>query len=589
MKKKLITYLLMLALTFSIIAPSKAYAATNEKSSKNIVEKTENEGEIIHGSTHFEDIEYLRPDFVEMVTTILKITPLLSMKNQGSKIKELYDQVDAELTYALTMRNYLNIKTSHDVTNNELIEEYSYVASNISAVTNLYCLVCIEIVESSYASVIRDEFTDEEIQELYELSKLLTPEYIELNSKINDLTSQYRIALATATVDVNGVAMTESDLYYNEDLSEEEFYNYQSIYMDQLNQTAGKIYLELVDLYKKLASLSGFDNVTEYMYDSYDRDYSPRQARQFHRYVKEYIVPLYKDLASTWTEDEVNLILQTSADLNSMDSYFIDYFKNMSNNMLDVYKYMKRFGLFSAGDNQNRQQSNYTTYLYSLEQPYMSLYTTGYYSDITTFIHEFGHFNAYYINGADLGSNIDICEIHSQANEMLFMPYYQAYGDAFSPIVKNQILSMLSAIIQGSLYDEFQQYVYKTNITSVRALNEAFFELECDYGLVSRSSGYTQDLGWIYVNHSFEAPLYYISYGMSAIPALDIFTKSLTDREDAIQTYNELVDLGTGYPFLQLLKKTELASPFKKQTYQDLSDTLYDLFNLNQEEIKPAA
>jgi oligoendopeptidase F len=597
MKKKLLNLALVLALSVSLIAPSNVYANTG-KDNSTVKATTATptptaapaaKDEIEHGNTAFSDITYVRPDFKGMQAIIKSVIPLLNKKNQAKKIDKLCAQLDDAIYDAYTMKTYLDIQTSHDVTDQKTADEASYVGSKISSIYRSYSKLCIRILESQYGYILRNELTQAEIDDIYKTNEQLTPEVIKLEAKADDLIAKYLKALNTTTVKVNGVDMTENDLTNSTVLTQDEKNSYYSKLLETLNQTTGSIYLDLTKVYKDIATAYGFKNVTDYMYDSYDRDYSAKQTQAFSTYVKKYIVPLYIDLASTWTQEEVDLVLSADGELSRLEPYFKDYFIEVSNDMNEAYEYMKKLGLYSMDATPVKQNLNYTTYLYGLEEPYLSLYTTGYYTDVTSYIHEFGHYSAFYLNGSDLGSNIDICEIHSQANELLFLPYYKVFGDAYKPITKNQILQSLGVIIDGCIYDEFQQYVYSNNLTTVKELNEAFFNIRCEYGLEDPNSGYTQDLSWVYVSHTFETPFYYISYAMSAIPSLEIFTDSLTDRAAAIDTYNEVVNYGTDYSFLKLLKKVNLDSPFKEATYSSLVEALYKYFGLTYEEAKPAA
>lgn len=595
MKKKLLNLSLVLALTVSLIAPSNVYANTSKDltpakaTTATPTAAPEEKDEIEHGNTAFADIKYVQPDFKEMKATIKSVVPLLKKKNQEKKIQKLVDQVDDDMYEAYTMKSYLDILTSHDVTDEKLADEASYVGTEITSASSLYSKLCVRILDSQYGYILRNELTQEEIDAIYEASKKLTPELIKSQAKADELVAKYLKAMNTTTVKVNGLDMTEADIYYSTVLTEEEKYSYYSKLLQSMNQTSGTIYLDLIEVYKEIATLNGFDTVADYMYDGYDRDYTAKQTKEFSAYVKKYIVPLYLELASTWTQEEVDLVTSTQSDLTRLEPYFRDYFIEVSNDMYTSFKYMKDLGLYSMDATPVKQNLNFTTYLYSLEEPYLSLYTTGHYSDVASYIHEFGHFNAFYLNGSDLGSNIDICEIHSQANEMLFLPYYEVFGKAYKPIAKNQMLQTLGVIIDGCIYDEFQQYVYTHKISSVKELNETFFNIKCEYGLADPASGYTQDLSWVYVSHTFQVPFYYISYAMSAVPSLEIFTDSLADRDAAIDTYNQLVNYGTDYSFLKLLKKTGLNSPFKEATYSTLVNALYQYFDLTGEEAKPAA
>lgn len=612
MKKKLLVYFLVFSFILATLAPSNVYAGTSNEGTKSTVEKADSQKKtekqskksdakttaaksekkdetVKHGSTKFSDITYKRPDFDAIRTLIKSVSPLISKKNQQKKINKLCEKIDKKLEEAMTMQTFLDIQLSHDVTDQKLAKETTFVGSEISSVANLYSLLCIDLLNSSYKTILTESLSKEEIESIYKASKLLTPEYIKLQSKASELVTEYLKVLSSTTVEVNGVNMSENDLYYSTELTNEQKEMYYAQLVQIMNQKAGIIYLELTGIYKEIAKLNGFDSVTNYMYDAYDRDYTAKQAKLFSNYVKDYIVPIYFDVASTWTQDEVNMVNSASGNLTELEPYYKEYFGSVSDDMLKAYNYMKKYELFSADATPERQLLCYTTYLDSLDEPYLSLYTYGYYTDVSSFIHEFGHYNAFYQNGSSLGTNIDICEIHSQANELLFLPYYKVYGNAYSPIVKNQILTMLNTIIYGCVYNEFQQYVYSNNLTTVEELNKAYFDIVCDYGLADPSSADQMDYQWIYVSHTFQSPFYYISYAMSAVPSLEIFADSLKDRDKALKTYDKVIDYGTDYSFLKLLKKANLNSPFKEETFSTLSESLYDFLGLNTKVEKPAA
>ncbi len=544
-----------------------------------------------HGTTAFADITYTRPDFSSIKKKVNTVKSLMYKDWQYHKILNLLQELDDDLLNAATMNNYLNIMYSKDVTNTELFDEYSTVSNQLSNIQKLYSDVCVELFETQYGDKIKKQMTEQVIQSNYDIHDTMTEEYIQLQTEAEKYCSNYLIAVNTTTIDVNGTPMTLNDLMSNSTLTYEELMNYYQQLMSLINNEAGEIYIKLIENYKKQAKLAGFDNAADYMYDVYNRDYSKEDSRKFSKYVKEEIVPLYYSLYASLNQDDILKINSASGSLSNFDPYFKEYFASISDEMLDAYNYMVKLGLYDFSVTPVKQQLNYTTLLYSFNEPYISLYPTGYYTDISTFIGQFGHFYSYYTHGVDLKTNLDIMEIHSQANELLFTPYYSSYGATYDPIVKNQILTFLSILIQGSLYDEFQQQAFEKSITSVTELNELFFQLECEYGIADLTSGYTQELGWVLVPHTFQTPFYYISYAIAAIPSLEIYTKSLTDRDVAIGTYNKIMKYGTDYEFTDLLIKTNLKSPFSDYILDHIADTLYDSFELqNPDDLEsPAA
>ena len=71
--------------------------------------------------------------------------------------------------------------------------------------------------------------------------------------------------------------------------------------------------------------------------------------------------------------------------------------------------------------------------------------------------------------------------------------------------------------------------------------------------------------------------MYYISYATSIVPALEIMELSMTDREEAIRIYNELVRSDPESSFSEVLSSVGLGSPFEEQTIIDVVNAVVSL------------
>lgn len=632
MRKKLVAFLLSLTITFSIGTPVDVKAEVSKGGTTYTLEKeadlsanrkqpyavdigqvlslkaavkkdatnataTEKKTEVKpantnqkHGSIAFSEITYKRPDFKKIQKDINAVDAMIGKKYQSKKIKALMDTIDEELTMAKTMGTYLYIQYFKNVTDTELFEEYTYVTKQVNLKLSAYSALCVKLLDSRYKSLLTKELSKEEINSIYEVYKTLNDEYTQIQNEISDLNSKYLTTMNASTIDVKGKKMSLEEILSSTELTAEEINTYYSDLMTQINDKSGKIYLNLVKKYKELAKMNGFDNVTDFYYTSYDRDYKKEDIAQFSQYVKQEIVPLYYDLYNSFTPEEITVLQSIPSNFNEMEPAFKTYFASVSPDMLKAYNYMKKLSLYDLEASPYKQQLNYTVYLSGFQYPYLSLTPSGTYRDVSNFIHEFGHFYSYYKHGDNLATNLDIMEMHSQMNEVLFSPYYAAYGDAYEPIIKNQLLTILSTIISGTLEDEFQQYVYSHDIKTVAELNRIYFQLKCEYGLMDANSGYTQDLSWMLIPHTFQSPLYYISYAISAFPALEVYTKSLTDRDTAIQMYDRIIYYGTEYGYTNLLVRCRMHTPFSQENVSKITDTLRNTLGLTKEPvIAPAA
>ena len=144
--------------------------------------------------------------------------------------------------------------------------------------------------------------------------------------------------------------------------------------------------------------------------------------------------------------------------------------------------------------------------------------------------------------------------------------------------------SLLFGVVMGCVMDELQYDVY-TNISAYDGgadVTEKFVSVLAEYGLdeeftarMSADLGYGYDYfnyWWAAVSHTFEQPFYYISYAMSAVPALTIYVDSVSDFTSAAREYNYIQYYGDGsYSFEDLLSLAGVSSPFAESTYEALS------------------
>ena len=135
-------------------------------------------------------------------------------------------------------------------------------------------------------------------------------------------------------------------------------------------------------------------------------------------------------------------------------------------------------------------------------------------------------------------------------------------------------MSMYS-LIQTCVFAEFETRAFEGEYDTVEKLNALFSEIAEEYSMERRLSSTI----WSQVHHFFLYPHYYISYGTSIIPSLQIYAESVKDRDNAIHIYNEVVahsDADT--PFLTVLAESGLKDPFTEETFKEIYDMLVEAF-----------
>ena len=87
------------------------------------------------------------------------------------------------------------------------------------------------------------------------------------------------------------------------------------------------------------------------------------------------------------------------------------------------------------------------------------------------------------------------------------------------------------------MHDELQRYAYSTSGVTLQQINEEYRRIAGEYGIVDADDPRTEMYGWYEIPHTFTSPMYYISYAVSALPALELFALQQESPEDALDVY----------------------------------------------------
>ena len=92
-------------------------------------------------------------------------------------------------------------------------------------------------------------------------------------------------------------------------------------------------------------------------------------------------------------------------------------------------------------------------------------------------------------------------------------------------------------------------------------------EMHALYGRLMKEYGISElylvpEEYWVCVPHTFQSPMYYISYATSALPALEMWELSLEDYDAARDTYWQLIERSPMASFREELASLGLSDPF---------------------------
>lgn len=192
--------------------------------------------------------------------------------------------------------------------------------------------------------------------------------------------------------------------------------------------------------------------------------------------------------------------------------------------------------LYTAVGGSDCYDGCFTVSLPNEQTALMYLYTDGSYLDFTSAVHEFGHFHSERNEQTPvlLQKNcVDLAEVQSQGMEVLFTAFYpEIFGENAQTAELAELFSLTDAVLSGLAVGRFEAAVME-QADSLKAEDVlALYEKYCT------SCGV--DLEFYEITHLFEQPGYYVSYGVSALPALQLYTEMQEDAETARQRYAKI-------------------------------------------------
>lgn len=372
-----------------------------------------------------------------------------------------------------------------------------------------------------------------------------------------------------------------------------------------------ELYEEFVSLNNQIAKLAGYEDYITYAYENvYDRDYTPEQTSVMRNLVKDNLIQAYNKVLVGYRSSgsvpnkstEAGKIYNALANESIFNSKVATdivkaYFEAMNSTTagakeIDFYKHAN--DLFRNGNYFTGMYSGAFSAWISAQQASILYFGPNSYSSPFTFIHEFGHYYNNIYNG-DTSVTLDLDEVHSQGDEMLFLSFLEDYlpnavlRDMYRKLYYDQLFNMFAIIMLATAVDEFEYCVYTGTTPDGEPAtytkddyDDLFADIMVTYGISnSLNSSY-----WRYV--VIESPCYYISYAMSALPCVELLSIAQTQGFDvARDTYfkcftftdvadhveiDEMGDKIVTLSYADTLKYAGLSSVFEQDLYTHLVD-----------------
>lgn len=539
----------------------------------------------------FSQVEYQRPDGEAVVQLIEKaqqqaeedLLPL-GMIWTLHRISDATEEFYSMMTIA-QVRNYSDMNDAY------YSGEMEYLDSWDARIQTSYSEMFQAIQNSRFGSMSEEIFGESSVEDMEMSSQASSNDTLSLQEEEKKLIAEYYSVYAQATV-----TTPEGEQLYSS-LEPEGQDAYYSQFLEKYNQELGELFLKMVELRRQMAQELGYDSYTEIAdKDLLRTSYTREQIQSFRESLKETLVPVYRSYLEDFyaraeapeAQGYIYLLGEPSplpqGDWQDTLDSFSEVYQQMSEETGECYDYMLSHEYIDAEPSQSKANVTFSTLIYSLNTPFLFANMDGSEQDVYSISHEFGHCFAMWQqlkNGSvSEGRSLDICEIHSQAMQILTMPYYEAfYGEDADIARKYDVYTIVAGILSAAMSDEFQEIIYDSGEMTLEQINQLYLDLSREYGLVVDSYYFDSELyakSWFTTNQFFDTPFYAIDYALSGCVAMEFLQMALDDNDMALETYMTLVQQSADDDFLTVLENTGLQSPFEQRQLEMVAQQLED-------------
>jgi M3 family oligoendopeptidase len=543
----------------------------------------------------FEDWPLKTPRIKPIIKKVNALTAELKAAKSGEEAYKIYKKMSRLSDKVSDDFTHISVLFSLDTTN----ETYKKAMKIINEGGPEVNVANIEFekafVESPYRSFLEGKLGSF-IFKMYENAlKGFDDRVVKEAQKENELVMDYQGVIASFKIPFRGATynlpqmgkfLKDNDRETRKEASEATY-----SYLDTRADEMENIYSSLVAVRTEMAHKLGYKSYTELAYIRMNRfDYTPDMVAGYREQIRQEVTPLSAKLI----REQMRRIGISSPKIYDLDMMFNDgnaipngttadkvshaktMYKALSPDTDYFFNFMVDHDLLFLDAKPGKQSGGYMTYFPIHKCPIIFSNFNGTSGDVDVLTHEFGHsFQAYMARNIKIpeyrSPTMESCEIDSMSMEFFAEPYMNLFFDKPDKYRYAHLADSIEFLPYGVSVDEFQHWVYANpNATSDErdaewhSIEEKYtpwkvkYEENCHFLFKGRR--------WLYQTHIFEVPFYYIDYTLAQVCAFEFFNMDRKNHEKAWKKYLKLCKLGGKYPFLTLLEKTGLKSPFAEGT-----------------------
>ncbi|WP_019948333.1 M3 family oligoendopeptidase [Hymenobacter aerophilus] len=445
------------------------------------------------------------------------------------------------------------------------------------------------------------------IRSVRQALEIYRPENIALKTEISTQQQQYAALAGAMTVTLDGEELTlprAADRLKSPDRQVRET-AWRAVQERRLQDAKplDELFTRLIGLRHQVALNAGFANFRDYMFAALGRfDYTPQDTLNFHRAIRETVVPLIDNLDLERRQDlnlpelrpwdlDVDVSgqaplrpFETGAELLEKTTVVFD--------RLDPFlgQCLRTMGQMGNLDLESRKGKAPGGYNYPLDEtgvPFIFMNATSSLRDVVTMLHEGGHAVHSFLTrrlplGADKHPPSEVAELASMSMELLSLDHWDVFfsdPDELRRAKRTHLESVLETFPWVATIDKFQHWVYEHPTHSEQQRHARWVELfdEFNQRTVSwQGLEHIKPYLWQKQLHLYEVPFYYIEYAMAQLGAIAVWRNYRQNPQAALQGYQRALALGYTAPIGDIYAAAGIRFDFSTEYLRTLADFVQD-------------
>ncbi len=463
-------------------------------------------------------------------------------------------------------------------------------------------------MDSPYIKALeKEEGYDIMIREIRKEIDIFREKNIPLFTEIQTETQRYGQLTGAMTVEVDDTEMTLQQaaviLQETDRSRRKEVYEKIAARRLQDSEKLDSLYDKLIELRTEVAKNAGFKNFRDYKFKSMGRfDYTPADCFDFHKSVREEVVPMLNDLARDRKEkmklDKLRPYdkavdplgrdsLKPFRDSKELTNRTIEVFKRLDPFLGQCLEIMREMGHLDLESRKGKAPGGYNYPLAEIGVPFIFMNATSTLRDMVTILHEGGHaVHSFLTRELELNdfkhTPSEVAELASMSMELISMDHWDLFfpdSDDLKRAKTEHLEQLIETLPWVAVIDKFQHWIYEhpehSHEERISEWNDILSQFSDD---ITDWSGYekNKDYLWQKQLHLYEVPFYYIEYGMAQLGAVAVWKNFKEDNRKGLEGYMNALRLGYTRSIPQVYEAANIRFDFSRDYIRELMQFVRD-------------